>query len=158
MDLKTADKIRSNDQSNPFVLEEEIKERRTILERTNVEIETINEYKQLKVELRQYHLSSEDVDKLVTVLNNVRHYGYDPKKIVAGFSNIKSAKRREKILKDHCQMLENRIADYREVLPHLQRIRSLGVGIYKLLPVSIAVNEKARASKLSISAAAYLVI
>jgi hypothetical protein len=55
-------------------------------------------------------------------------------------------------------MLENRIADYREVLPLLERIRVTGIDIDKLIPFNIAVNEKARADKLSISAAAYRVI
>ena len=78
-------------------LEDEIKHRRAILESTDLEIQTIKEYKQLKEELSKHHLSSEDPNKLVTVLNNIRHYGYDPKKIVAEFSNIKSLKRRENI-------------------------------------------------------------
>jgi hypothetical protein len=78
-------------------LEEEIKRRCAILESTNVEIQTINEYKQLKAELNKYHLSTDDPDKLATVLTNIKHYGYDPKKIVAEFCNIKSLKRRENI-------------------------------------------------------------
>jgi hypothetical protein len=55
-------------------------------------------------------------------------------------------------------MLENRIADYKEVLPVLQQIRSWGIGIDKLLPFSLAVNEKAQKYNLSISAAAYQLI
>ena len=87
-------------------LEEEIKQRRAILESTNVEIQTINQYKQLKAELSKYHLSAEEPDKLLTVLNNIKHYRYDPKKILAEFSNIKSLKRREKALQDNCEILE----------------------------------------------------
>jgi hypothetical protein len=77
-------------------LEEEIKQRRALLESTNVEIHTINEYKQLKAELSKYHLSSEDPKKLVTVLNSIKHYRYDSKKIVAEFSNIQSLKQDKK--------------------------------------------------------------
>jgi len=55
-------------------------------------------------------------------------------------------------------VLEIRIADYREVIPQLQRIRLMGIGIDKLLPFSIAVNEKAQKYNLSISAAAFRVI
>ena len=140
------------------MLEDEINQRRAILESTDVEIQTINEYKQLKAELSKHHLTSEDLNKLVTVLNNIRQYGYDPKKIVAEFSNIKSIKRREKILKDDCQMLENRIADYREVLPQLQRIRSMGIDIDKVFIFGVAVDEKARTNNLSASTAAYRLI
>ena len=67
------------------------------------EIETIDKYNQLEAELRKYHLSSEDPQRLLTVPNNIKNYRYDPKKIVAEFSNIKSLKRREKALKDECK-------------------------------------------------------
>jgi hypothetical protein len=80
--------------------------------------------------------------------------GYDPKKIVTEFSNIKSLKRREKILEDDCQMFENRMSEYRQVLPLLQQIRALGIDIDKLIAFNIAVNEKAQTNNLSVSAAA----
>ncbi|MFZ0510942.1 MAG: hypothetical protein WAM14_04995 [Candidatus Nitrosopolaris sp.] len=41
-------------------LEEDIKQAHVILKSTNVEIQTINEYKQLKTELSKQHLSSEE--------------------------------------------------------------------------------------------------
>jgi hypothetical protein len=53
-------------------LEEEIKHSRAILEGTNVDVQTINEHKQLEEELSKYDLSSEDHGKLLTVLNNIR--------------------------------------------------------------------------------------
>src|SRR5437879_3117937 len=55
-------------------------------------------------------------------------------------------------------MLDNRFANYRQILPLLQQIQCMGIGIDKLLPFSIALNEKARVNRLSISAAAYRVI
>jgi EAL domain-containing protein (putative c-di-GMP-specific phosphodiesterase class I) len=110
-------------------LEEEIKESRAIFESTNVEIQTINDYKQLKAELNKYHLSSDDPGRLLTVLNNIKNSGYDPRKILIEFSNIKSLKQREKALKDNCAMLEKRMSGDRQVIPLLQRIRSMGIGI-----------------------------
>jgi hypothetical protein len=137
-------------------LEEEIKHRRAILENIDVDIQTIEVYKQLKSGLSKYHLSSEDPKRLLPLLTTIKHYRYDPKKIVAEFSNIRSLKRRENI--EDCEMLENRVADYRQVLPLLQRIRSMGIGIGKLLPFSLVVNEKAQKYNLSISAATYQLI
>ena len=139
-------------------LEEEIKQRRAILESTNVDVQTINEYKQLKAELSKHHLSSEEPERLVTVLNNMKHCRYDPKKIVAEFARLNSLRRSERILKNNCKMFENRMSEYRQVLPLLQRIRSMGIGIDKLSTFSIAVNETAQKYNLSISAAAYRVI
>ena len=52
-----------------------MKQARIILESTKVEIQPI------KGRIK-YRLSSEDPDKLLTLLNNIR-YRYDPKKIVA---------------------------------------------------------------------------
>ena len=88
----------------------------------------------------------------------MKHCRYDPKKIVAEFARLNSLRGSERILKKNCKMFENRMSEYRQVLPLLQRIRSMGVGIDKLLTFSIAVNEKAQKYNLSISAAAYRVI
>ena len=75
-------------------LEEEIQQARAILESTNVEIQTISRYKQLRAELSKHSLSSEDTDRLLTLLNNIKQYRYDPRKTVEEISNIKSLKRR----------------------------------------------------------------
>ena len=53
-------------------LEEEIKQRRAILESTNVEIQTINKYKQLKEELNKHGFSIEDPDRLLTILKYIK--------------------------------------------------------------------------------------
>ena len=61
-------------------------------------------------------------------------------------------------MQNNCEILEKRISEDRQVLPVLQRIRSMGISIDKLLPFSIAVNEKAQKYNLSISAAAFRVL
>ena len=136
----------------------EIKERRAILESTHVEIQTINEYKQLKEELNKRGLSIEDPNRLLTILKSIKQLKYDPNKIVAEFSRLNSLRRTERILKNNCQILENRMSEDRQVLPLLQRIRSMGIGIDKLQVFSVAVYEKAEKYNMSISAAAYRVI
>jgi hypothetical protein len=77
---------------------------------------------------------------------------------VAEFSRIKSLKRREKALQDNCEILENRMSEDRQVLPLLQRIRCMGIGIDKIQVFSVAVYEKADTYNMSISSAAYKVI
>jgi hypothetical protein len=84
-------------------LKEEIQQARAILESTNVEIQTINRYRQLKAELSKHNLSSEDTDRLLTLLNNIKQYRYDPRKTVEEISNIKSLKRREHL----CKLIKN---------------------------------------------------
>jgi NACalpha-BTF3-like transcription factor len=55
-------------------------------------------------------------------------------------------------LQDNCEILEKRISEERQELSLLQQIRSMGIGIEKLLIFSVAVNEKEQKYKLSISA------
>ena len=117
-----------------------------------MEVQTINDYKQLRAELSKHNLSPEEPKRLVTVPNNIKHYRYDSKKIVVELANINSLRRRKKALKNNCEILENRMSEYRQELPHLQRIRAMGIGIDKLSIFSIAVNETAQKYNLSISA------
>jgi hypothetical protein len=131
------------------MLDDEIKHSRAILESTNVDIQTINEYKQLKAELNRYHLTSEDPGKLLTVLDNLKDCRYDPKKVVAEFSNIKSLKRIEKALQNNCKILEERVAE---------QITRLRIGIGELLAFHTAVCECAEMHNLSMESAAYHVI
>ena len=79
----------------------------------------------------------------MTVLNNMKHCRYDPKKIVAEFARLNCLRRSERILKNNCQNLENQMSEYRQVLPLLQRMRVMGIGIDKLVPFNFAVIEKA---------------
>jgi hypothetical protein len=140
------------------LLEDEIKQRREILESTNVDIKTIDEYKQLRQELNKHGLSIEDPDRLLTILKTIKQLKYDPNKIIAEFSRLNSLRRSERILKNNCQILENRMSEYRQVLPLLRRIQAMGIDIDRLIPFSVAVNEKAQTNNLSVSAAAYSVI
>jgi hypothetical protein len=84
-------------------LKEEIQQARAILESTNVEIQTTSRYKQLSAELSKHSLSSEDTDRLLTLLNNIKQYRHDPRKTVEEISNIKSLKRREHL----CKLIKN---------------------------------------------------
>ena len=139
-------------------LEEGIKQTRAILESTNVDVQTINDYKHLEAELSRHNLSSEEPKRLVTVLNNMKHCRYDPKKIVAEFARLNSLRGSERLLKKNCKMFEKRMSEDRQVLTAFVQIRSWGIGIDKLSTFSIAVNERAQKYNLSISAAAFRVI
>ncbi|MFZ0897334.1 MAG: hypothetical protein WAZ77_22755 [Candidatus Nitrosopolaris sp.] len=81
-------------------LKEEIQQPGAILESTNVEIQTISRYKQLKAELSKHSVSSEDTDRLLTLLNDIKQYRSDPRKTVEEISYIKSLKR-ESTLQAH---------------------------------------------------------
>jgi hypothetical protein len=139
-------------------LEKQIQEADALLHTKNVDIETINEFIKLKERLSKQNLSLEDPTRLLSILQTIQQIGYEPQKIVAAFTNIKSLRQKERQLKSNCEILEKRMSDARQVLPLLQQIRSMGIGIDKILVFSVAVNEKAQAHNLPISAAAYRVI
>jgi hypothetical protein len=52
-------------------LEQELKEARAISESTNMDIQIISEYKELKKESSEYRLSTEDPANLLTALRNI---------------------------------------------------------------------------------------
>jgi SMC interacting uncharacterized protein involved in chromosome segregation len=80
------------------ILEDEIKQSRAILENLDVDIETIEEYKHLKEELNKRGFSTEDPEKLITILNTIKQLKYDLNKIIAEFARLNSLRRSERIL------------------------------------------------------------
>jgi hypothetical protein len=139
-------------------LEEQIQEAGTILESKNVDIETINEFNQLREHLSKHNLSLEDPTRLLSILNTIKQIGYEPQKIVAAFAGVKSLRQEERQLKNNCKMIESRMARCKEVLPMCEQIVRLRIGIGELLAFHTAVCEKAEMHKLSMESAAYRVI
>jgi hypothetical protein len=139
-------------------LEEEIEHSRAILESTNVEAQTLSEYNQLKEHLRKHNLSLEDPTRLLSILQTIKHIGYDPQKIVARFSQVESLRQTEKGLKNNCNMLEKRAAKYQHTLPLSEQFVSFGIGIDPLIGFNILVTETAETYNIPISTAAFRVI
>ena len=80
-------------------LEEQIQEAGAVLQSKNVDIETINEFNQLKEHLSKHNLSLEDPTRLLSILQTIKQIGYEPQKIVAAFANMKSLRQKERQLK-----------------------------------------------------------
>jgi len=94
----------------------------------------------------------------LSILRTIKQIGYDPQKIVALFSCIKSLRQTEKGLEDNCKMLEERVARCQSVLPLAEQISRLPIGIGELLAFHTAVSETAEMNNLSMESAAYRVI
>ena len=88
----------------------------------------------------------------------MKHCRYDPKKIVARFSQLESLRQTERGLIDNCRVLEERVDRCREVLPLCEQIVRLRIGIGELLAFHTAVCERAEKNNLSRDSAAYRVI
>lgn len=139
-------------------LDEQIQEAGALLQSKNVDIETINEYNQLKEHLSKHNLSLEDPTRLLLILQTIRQIGYDPRKIVAAFGSMKSLMQRERQLKNNCKMFERRAARYQHILPISEQFDSFEIGIDPLIAFNILVTETAETCNIPISAAAYRVI
>jgi hypothetical protein len=139
-------------------IDEKIKTASAILESKQAEVQTMQEYMQLREELSKHHLSLEDPARLLTVLKIIKHYGYDPKKILEEFSDLRSLKQREKGLENNCRILENRAQRYQTVLPLAGQIAAMGIGIDAMLTFNVLVNETAETYHLPIPTAAFRVI
>ena len=107
-----------------------------------MDIQTIDENKQLEEELNIYGLSMESTRALVSILQMINQMGYDPRKIVTELTRIKSVRQTERRLKSGCKMLESRITRYIEIIPLCEQIIRLGIGIGELLAFHAAVIKK----------------
>ena len=139
-------------------LEKQIQEADALLHSKNVDIETIIEFIKLKERLSKHDLSLEDPTRLLSILQTIQQIGYEPQKIVAAFTNIKSLRLKERQLKNNCKMLEKRAARYQHILPFSEQFVSFEIGIDPLIAFNILVTETAETYNIPISAAAFRVI
>jgi hypothetical protein len=139
-------------------LEEQTQEAAAILQSKIGDIETINEFNQLKEHLSTHNLSLEDPTRLLSILQTIRQIGYDPRKIVAAFAGMKSLRQEERQLKNNCKMFERRTARYQHILPISEQFVSFGIGIDPLIAFNILVTETADTCNVPISTAAFRVI
>jgi hypothetical protein len=103
-------------------------------------------------------LSTKDVHRLLDLLLAAKEYRYSPGKIVAKLRNLKHLENKENRLKNSCEMLSNKEAKYKEIIPLAQLIWDLHISRSELISFKIAVNETAETYGITHSAAALDVI
>jgi hypothetical protein len=64
-------------------------------------------YTELSGELRKYGMPVHDISKLVKVVNNIKQYDYDVKKVINEFSNLERLRLEHKNLEESILFLEN---------------------------------------------------
>jgi len=139
-------------------LDAEIQKSRAILDQESVDVQTIEEYKRLKEELKKYDLSTEAPNKLISVIQSFNEIGYDSQKIIASLVRIKSLRGTERRLKKNCKISDSRAARYKEVLPMCERVASNGIGISLLLALETAVIKKIEVDGVQASSAPYRIM
>jgi hypothetical protein len=133
-------------------LQHEIDEARAIIDSVNDDKKTIEEYKELKNEMDKYHLR--DPVKFLNVLQILKKYRYDHRKIVCEFSIRRSLKKERMEIEFNRRLLNNRLIKVKDVLPLAEQIVRLNVGISELLAFHSAVYEKADIERIPVDTAA----
>ena len=91
----------------------------------NVDKQTIEDFKELKVEMGKYSL--EDPKKFLNVLRALKKYKCDDKRIVAEFSIRRSMKKERLGIEFDRRRLEERIRKVKDVSPLAEQIMRLKV-------------------------------
>jgi hypothetical protein len=121
---------------------DEIEKAGAVLKKMNVDIQTIDEYKNLKEKLERSGLSMESLHELVSVLPKFNRMGSNPQKIVAYYAHMKSLEKKEWRLKNYCKMWESRAAEYQKIIPMCKHVVSMGIDFPLLLTLETAVIKK----------------
>jgi outer membrane murein-binding lipoprotein Lpp len=128
------------------------------LRSSNITIDTLHEYMRLReCLLEEYSLSIDDdtLPKLINVISNLKHSGYDAKTITKKLSNINNLQTREKELQSQVDGLEARLkeakqgysiaeeklASSKQVLGVYNELQNMGFGLKELKLLKSIVTE-----------------
>jgi|SRR5215212_1649552 len=136
-------------------IDEQIKEADATLQSKDINIEAINEHLQLNQKLKEHGLSFQDIEKLLNVLINAKENGFDPKLIVRKLRSIRRLEKKQERLKNSCEILSKKEAEYKELIPLAQKIVAMNIDINELLVFDNAVQEISKQYSLPSSVAAF---
>ena len=125
-------------------LDEHIKEADAILESKNVNIEAIDEHLALNEKLKEYDLSTQDIDKLLKILANAARYGFDGNRIASKLYDMQDLERKQRAMKNKCKELSKQAARYKDVLPLTEEIAAWDIGIEELLALKVGIIQAAK--------------
>ncbi len=130
-------------------IDQEIQQADATLQSKKVTIELINEHIKLNEELEKHGLSAQDTDKLLNLLLNAREYQFDVKKIARKMRGIQRLEKKEKQLRGRCEIFTKQAAKYKNILPLVEDIAALQIGVEDLIAFKIAINEAVKHYDLS---------
>jgi hypothetical protein len=131
------------------IIDQEIQHADTVLQSKNVTIEAINDYLKLGEELKKHGLSAKDIDKLLNLLQNTKEYQFDAKKIAGKLRGIQRLEKKEKQLRGRCEIFTKQATKYKNILPLVEEISALQIGVEDLIAFKIAINQAAKYYDLS---------
>ena len=118
----------------------------------------VEEYAQMKAEIRRYGIGPEDPKRFSNALQVLQRDNYDCAKILDTFADVDDV-RKLKLNTDHDRLaLEARLEEVKDSLPFAEQLSQYGVSINEVFAFMLAVDEKADMERISRGAAAFKVI
>jgi hypothetical protein len=143
-------------------LQREIDDGRAILDGVDEDVENrrklVEEYAEMKAEMRRYGIGPEDPGKIQTCLQRLKDANYNAEEVIAGYANMQALKKERMELDEERLAFEARLAAVKDVLPLAEQITRLNVGIGELLAFHSAVYEKSNMERIPPDTAAYKVV
>jgi hypothetical protein len=136
--------------------------KRAILDGVDEDVESrtkvLEEYAQMKAEMRRCGIGAEDPKRFSNVLQVLQRGNYDCAKILGAFADVDDI-RKPKLDADHERLaLEARLEEVKNTLPFAEQLLPYEVGINEVLAFMLAVDEKADMERISRGAVAFKVI
>jgi hypothetical protein len=118
--------------SEKETLQREIDEKRAILDDVYEDVESrkklVEEYAQMKAELRRYGIAPEDPRKIQTCFQRIKDANYNAEEVVAGYANMETLRKERMELDEERRAFEARLTTVKDVLPLAEQItRVFGV-------------------------------
>jgi chromosome segregation ATPase len=143
-------------------LQREIDDGRAILDGVDEDVENrrklVEEYAEMKAEMRRYGIAPEDPGKIQTCLQRLKDANYNAEEVIAGYANMQALKKERMDLDEERLAFEARLAAVKDVLPLAEQITRLNVGIGELLAFHSAMYEKSDMERIPPDTAAYKVV
>ncbi|MFZ0225246.1 MAG: hypothetical protein WAM42_26475, partial [Candidatus Nitrosopolaris sp.] len=143
-------------------LQREIDEGRAILDGVDEDVESrtklLEEYAQMKVEMRRYGIGPEDPRKIQACFQRLKDANYNAEEVIAGYANMEALRKERMDLDEERLTFEAKLATVKDVLPLAEQITQLKMGISELLAFHSAVYEKADMERIPLDTAAYKIV
>src|SRR5215469_1968505 len=140
----------------------EINEKRTILADVDVDVESrrklLEEYAQMKVEMRRYGIGLEDPSKFQECFQQLKDANYNAEEVIAGYANMETLRKERMELDEERLAFEAKLATVKDTLPLAEQLLQYGIGINEVIAFKLAVDEKADMERISRGTATYKVI
>jgi hypothetical protein len=139
------------------MLQREIDKKRAILDGVLEDVESrtkiMEEYTEMKVEMRRYGIGPEDPKRFSNVLQVLQSSNYDCSKILGAFVDVDDV-RKLKLDTDHDRLaLEAQLEEVKDTLP--LALLQYGIGINEVIAFKLAVDEKAYMENIPRGTAAF---